>query len=892
TTYGAFDPLSVKLAEVGVKDNQGRVVPLSERFNDQTPDIRYSVRKGADDLAPRPQVHPSSRQAIATAAMDIAAKGGVKEIVRPDLSTLDQTPAGQKVLNEVNAARKQAGLPKHRSIAAADALAERQLANDPSISKAILAGRYATRTPEDNRMVFQVMNAAVNSKDPAMRAKGYLVAAMAREQGSEQARILGSRRSIGMYDSAAPEDWAVLSLTPPLSEEQLRTLKEGTEEERMELGKKLAEQADEIKARVAAKFGMDMDEIKGKDLYDPSISAPLFAALESVRADMVREGKIEAVEARFHDKLLDYFINNIMSSLEVPTTDMLGSGVTALLDTVLAKPLSIAIDAARGKTDRATMQDWAYGMKAAAKDFVTPWRLAALSWRYRMSGVEIVAKGKAVSEHRLGFQSKVPLPKIFTLSARNSLFAENLIGGYAFGMLNALEARRQARQELGPGATDAQLERRTEEIRKDPQSGARARAFEETWHALAKAEYGEIGLAFERVFDRIWPVKFLIPIRRTAVNLLKLSGRLSPIAIGRVLYKVSPRNKNRAAYLASEEASRDMAYTALGTLIAGLVLKYALNDDDDPPLITGSIAPHGTQPYTLYIPGTKYYVSYQALDPVSTVVGATVDAARLAKRGDWTMIPAAMTNQLTSKTYLKTLGEAWNAVAGGFKMYGSGASAKTSVTKPMLRLVGGVLAGFVPYSGAWRAVVRESRGEKMSTGYKGGGDDSGRLIAREFERQAESFGFGDPTPVVDSWGRHVKNLPQGETIPGRILTTAGRLTVRLNPQRLDDTLNEFDRMILRYNALNPDTPYRLETPSKWYKNSKDGKTREIDDVQYTQYTERAGEILAARVKSYGSLFDLKNPTDKQIAIFDKLVLLSRARARREVLGPKYAWAKE
>jgi DNA polymerase III sliding clamp (beta) subunit (PCNA family) len=48
--YGVFDPAQIKSADAVTRDSSGRVIPLSERFNTQTPDIRFAP---AEPLNPR-----------------------------------------------------------------------------------------------------------------------------------------------------------------------------------------------------------------------------------------------------------------------------------------------------------------------------------------------------------------------------------------------------------------------------------------------------------------------------------------------------------------------------------------------------------------------------------------------------------------------------------------------------------------------------------------------------------------------------------------------------------------------------------------------------------------------------------------------------------------------
>lgn len=52
TSFVVFDPEQIKSAEAITYDDAGNVIPLSERFNSRSNDIRYSMRDvAADDTA-------------------------------------------------------------------------------------------------------------------------------------------------------------------------------------------------------------------------------------------------------------------------------------------------------------------------------------------------------------------------------------------------------------------------------------------------------------------------------------------------------------------------------------------------------------------------------------------------------------------------------------------------------------------------------------------------------------------------------------------------------------------------------------------------------------------------------------------------------------------------
>ncbi len=52
--YIAFSPSQIKSADPVTYDDEGNVIPLSERFNEKTPDIRYAIRYRDIDLPPGP----------------------------------------------------------------------------------------------------------------------------------------------------------------------------------------------------------------------------------------------------------------------------------------------------------------------------------------------------------------------------------------------------------------------------------------------------------------------------------------------------------------------------------------------------------------------------------------------------------------------------------------------------------------------------------------------------------------------------------------------------------------------------------------------------------------------------------------------------------------------
>ena len=368
----------------------------------------------------------------------------------------------------------------------------------------------------------------------------------------------------------------------------------------------------------------------------------------------------KAMKPKWRDKLVEVYINALLSGWQTHAVNMLSNTLTSLAQ-IPEHATAAVLGAGRrvvGKGDDAVIGSEVgartFGLLQGAKE---GFRLFANSIRTgEPSDMVSKVEGqqfKAVS----GIKGEVIRIPTRLLTAEDELYK-----GIARRMeLNGLAVRAAHKEGLRGQAAKARIA----ELSSNPTDDMLAKSMDYARYLTFQRKLGP-GAAKVAGLAQDWPVlKLFLPFVRTPTNLLKFAVERSPAA---------PILKEWRADWKAGGARRDLAVARvmLGTGVGMAVYEAALSGK-----ITGS-APtdpakaklqyaDGWQPYSIRV-GDKWY-SYKRLDPFSTTLGVAADMALLPdgmsdkQREDRvTLLVASIMGNLASKTWLSGLSDITGAI--------------------------------------------------------------------------------------------------------------------------------------------------------------------------------------------------------------------------------------
>jgi hypothetical protein len=227
--------------------------------------------------------------------------------------------------------------------------------------------------------------------------------------------------------------------------------------------------------------------------------------------------------------------------------------------------------------------------------------------------------------------------------------------------LNAL-AYRQAAAE---GLTGPEAAARVAQVVNDPPESIHLEAVTASRIQTFTNELGAPGKAAQKLFSSIPALRLIAPFIRTPTNIVKFVGMRSPLA---------PFAKSFQADVAAGGARRDLALArmSMGTLVFGGAMHLALEGH-----ITGKLSDNhgvraaqmrkGLQPYSLKV-GDQLY-AFNRADPIGMFFGLMADVVEIGKYANTDdyyevagAVSIALAQNLTSRTYLRGLSDAINAI--------------------------------------------------------------------------------------------------------------------------------------------------------------------------------------------------------------------------------------
>lgn len=366
----------------------------------------------------------------------------------------------------------------------------------------------------------------------------------------------------------------------------------------------------------------------------------------------------DAFKAKTSDKILEVWINALLSGPQTHAVNMLSNSLVAawsVPETAAAAAISkFTGSGIRGREALARgfgmVEGAKEGLRAAVRGFRTEEQL------FETGKIDVRRYQAIPSINVGGFEiggKQIRLPGRL-LTAEDAFFKSI---GYR-QEINALAMR----QALNEGHKGRKLAERVAELRARPteemMEAARNTATKQTF----TNPLGKFGRSIQQAARDVPALRVVVPFIRTPTNIVKFAAERSPLA---PLFKEVRANlKGENGAIAKDQ---QIARIGMGSVVSataaymaaeGLITGGGPKDTRERSLMYSS----GWQPYSVKI-GDSYY-SYGRLEPLGMLLGTAADFAeisgKIGKEDEKTitgLVLASVSNNLTSKTWLRGMSE-------------------------------------------------------------------------------------------------------------------------------------------------------------------------------------------------------------------------------------------
>jgi hypothetical protein len=470
-------------------------------------------------------------------------------------------------------------------------------------------------------------------------------------------------------------------------------------------------------------------------------------------------------------------------------------------------------------------------------------------------------------------------------------------------------ALRQAINEGNEG--DAAADRATELLR-DPASVAWARGSEEA----SRVTYNDPGGQFakrareimhtpiggekvktaegkEQAVGGVTPQRWLVPFLTTGGNLAKQFFRHYPgTSWLNLLSKIN--TARRTGDWDKARLTPAIADAMIGW--AGFLALAALRSEDpDKQWITGRR--NSRHPYAIKLPGVGW-VSYQYVQPFSSMIGATVDLLDAINTGSARTIASepvvTIFEQIDTWPLFQGLSDIFKAISlGASAAWSRKAGDAERAGEQIVRWASNLAASFTsipPGAQLVKQVARAGQGNRPDRREWAHGEDFLRLALVRTAQKTEFpqlLGFLPDEPRIDYLGRVVPK--DGGWIGTPATDLIFRMVVPFGQQRT--TVNDFDRVILNWNN------YHSGSEESWYPSDmsrsieRNERRVYLTPQQYREMSQTAGNYATRNFEAASGMLskmkrpiDPAQPSDEAFEVAKQSLEDGRAQAREEIIA--------
>jgi hypothetical protein len=410
-------------------------------------------------------------------------------------------------------------------------------------------------------------------------------------------------------------------------------------------------------ARVAKDFSKMLEELGGDE-----VNREILSRLGKLDHSELSTNKFvrEAVKATTKDKVFEIWVNSLLSGPATHAVNILSNTLT-FLSGIPESTAGAAFDFVQSRVT-GKPQERFFGE--------APWKFVG-AWPGMKEGVrkgiqafltETPTEGISKLERQGKRSIEGPAGRVVRTPGNLLLAMDEFFKSVNFTSENHGLAYRKATQEGLKG--DARM-RRMQELIDRPTPDMEAAATKEMLHRVFQSE---LSPAVKKVASlrNHWGINYIIPFIRTPVNILKFGLERTPLNYANIFRKVMKGE------LAGGELSSQLGITTMGSMIGATTFMHALEGNisgrgPDNRNERAALFRTGWQPYSVKV-GDKW-ISYSRLEPLGMVLGLAADASEIwgemdeEEREDVaTLIVKSITQNLTSKTWLRGVGDLLNAM--------------------------------------------------------------------------------------------------------------------------------------------------------------------------------------------------------------------------------------
>jgi hypothetical protein len=754
---------------------------------------------------------------------------------RPDLSQIAEDAGARQIVAKADELR---GAPAQATFAETDAAAEARIrAGRETAIEAIRAGR-GFGVGADVATEIRVAQKLITQEGAIALARGNLAAAdrafdMVLEYRDAMSRV-GRALAEGRDRFETPEKrnfrGIVEALVTPdeVTEQAWRKAKADNDQAAMRaIQAKQRKATQEAVRALLEEEGIDLAKLTPEDLRDPLLVA--------------RIGRFfQARNATFGDKLLEYWVNSVLSGPLTHVVNITGTAANVAWHYTVQRLAESALNMAVRAKGAGTFGDLAGAYEIAGPGMMrAAWGAARLAWDTERPQLGGNATKMDVGHVAIG---GLPGRVVRGFGSRLLLAADVFNKRVASELEMAEQAHRIAREE---GLTGDALTRRAQELAANP-TDAMIRAGEDMAGKLTfTAPGGKLVQAVNLVkTQRGWryPMTFLFPFVRTPAQVLGTGLRKSPLGAVRLGVKAL-RGDYRGAD-AKPAMVRDVAEQivaqALTWIALGMVTK---RDEQGRRYVTGNRVPtlnageramrQAHEPAQSIRIGNQWY-SYARLDPFATAFAAMVDAADTVQAAGKGKAYAAVARLgdtvkglVRDKAYLQSLGDLMRMLEPDSQTAG----------QKGLQWVGNFAASWVP--NVVRAPVRAADKKVRDYSVRGEENVAGRW-AKATAHKALPLASAGPAQKLDYWGRPVAkgNAPGSDVV--------WRMLVPSNVQDAPSLLN-VDRLLFNWNREHEGTREEWWPSMPSIGEEVAGVYREMTAAEYETFLRRRGQLALERL---------------------------------------------
>lgn len=395
--------------------------------------------------------------------------------------------------------------------------------------------------------------------------------------------------------------------------------------------------------RDAKAIGEAIEGLGGRDTIMAKIEA--INALDTPQ--QISKFAMDARKATTTDKIVEAWINGLLSSYVTHAANMMSNSLTAALsipESALAGAVGTVRRAAGGEGGvyLGEAKARAYATIEGAKEGVLA---AGRAWRDDLSS-KVDTRRQAIG----GTVGKVVRTPTRLLASEDALF-------------NAVAQRQELaagayRQAAGEGLQGQAMATRIAGLTANPTAAMTKAAESAGRYQTFQQPLGKAGKAVVAYFNAHPVLKFIAPFIRTPIDIAKYAGERTPLGLLSKNVRANLTGKNGAV-------ARDtqIARMALGTSVMASAFAMAANGTitgggPTDPRAKALLYQTGWQPYSVRIGNTFY--AYSRLDPLATLLGVAADAQEIAHAISspdasdiGTLVLGSISKNLVNKTWLQ-----------------------------------------------------------------------------------------------------------------------------------------------------------------------------------------------------------------------------------------------